>query len=234
MATHSSIHALRIPGTGEPGGLTSMGSHRVGHNWYDLAAAAKNENYEKKRERGWGFQTSPNSKSSSNWRRENKTTTTKMETKENKETQNNNDLTIRKRLRPLVLPQGLWIIFWAISFEQSYWCWSPCHAEKLKYRDTRVPGTRWVIMLSLNFPSNSTLEEYPNTHHTHPMAHPHSAFKSHSLRGFLECESSKHWSKHCLDSLLWPAINATLAFSAIHIQLINFTAYKRADSSLVW
>ena len=30
----------RIPGTGEPGGLPSMGSHRVGHNWSDLAAAA--------------------------------------------------------------------------------------------------------------------------------------------------------------------------------------------------
>ena len=33
----------RIPGTGEPGGLPSMGSHRVGHDWSDLAAAA------------WGF-----------------------------------------------------------------------------------------------------------------------------------------------------------------------------------
>ena len=32
--------AWRIPGTGEPGGLPSMGSHRVGHNWGDLAAAA--------------------------------------------------------------------------------------------------------------------------------------------------------------------------------------------------
>ena len=32
MATHSSILAWRIPGTGEPGGLTSMGSHRVGHD----------------------------------------------------------------------------------------------------------------------------------------------------------------------------------------------------------
>ena len=40
MATHSSVLALRIPGTGEPGGLPSMGSHRVGHNWSDLAAAA--------------------------------------------------------------------------------------------------------------------------------------------------------------------------------------------------
>ena len=40
MATHSSIPAWRIPGTGEPGGLPSMGSHRVGHDWSDLAAAA--------------------------------------------------------------------------------------------------------------------------------------------------------------------------------------------------
>ena len=40
MATHSSVLAWRIPGTGEPGGLLSTGSHRVGHNWSDLAAAA--------------------------------------------------------------------------------------------------------------------------------------------------------------------------------------------------
>jgi len=40
MATHSSVLAWRIPGTREPGGLPSMGSHRVGHNWSDLAAAA--------------------------------------------------------------------------------------------------------------------------------------------------------------------------------------------------
>ena len=40
MATHSSVLAWRIPGTGEPGGLPSMGLHRVGHNWSDLAAAA--------------------------------------------------------------------------------------------------------------------------------------------------------------------------------------------------
>ena len=39
MATHSSVLAWRIPGTGEPGGLLSMGSHRVGHDWSDLAAA---------------------------------------------------------------------------------------------------------------------------------------------------------------------------------------------------
>ena len=35
-----SVLAWRIPGTGEPGGLPSMGSHRVGHDWSDLAAAA--------------------------------------------------------------------------------------------------------------------------------------------------------------------------------------------------
>ena len=40
MATHSSVLAWRIPGTGEPGGLPSMGSHRVGHDWSDAAAAA--------------------------------------------------------------------------------------------------------------------------------------------------------------------------------------------------
>ena len=40
MATHSSVLAWRIPGTGEPGGLPSLGSHRVGYDWSDLAAAA--------------------------------------------------------------------------------------------------------------------------------------------------------------------------------------------------
>ena len=40
MATHSSVLAWRIPGTEEPGGLPSMGLHRVGHDWSDLAAAA--------------------------------------------------------------------------------------------------------------------------------------------------------------------------------------------------
>ena len=39
MATHSNILAWRIPGMAEPGGLPSMGSHRVGHDWSDLAAA---------------------------------------------------------------------------------------------------------------------------------------------------------------------------------------------------
>ena len=40
MAPHSSVLAWKIPGTGEPGGLLSMGSHRVGHDSCDLAAAA--------------------------------------------------------------------------------------------------------------------------------------------------------------------------------------------------
>ena len=40
MATHSSVLAWRIPGMGESGGLPSMGSHRVRHDWSDLAAAA--------------------------------------------------------------------------------------------------------------------------------------------------------------------------------------------------
>ena len=39
MATYSSVLAWRIPGTGEPGRLPSMGSHRVGHDWSDLAVA---------------------------------------------------------------------------------------------------------------------------------------------------------------------------------------------------
>ena len=40
MATYSSVLAWRIPGTGKPGGLPSLGSHRFGHDWTDLAAAA--------------------------------------------------------------------------------------------------------------------------------------------------------------------------------------------------
>ena len=40
MATHSSVLAWRIPGMGKAGGQLSMGSHRVGHSWSDLAAAA--------------------------------------------------------------------------------------------------------------------------------------------------------------------------------------------------
>ena len=44
MAIHSSVLAERIPRTGEPSGLPSMGSHRVGHDWSDLAAAAAETN----------------------------------------------------------------------------------------------------------------------------------------------------------------------------------------------
>ena len=40
LATHSSVLAWRIPGVAEPHGLPSMGSHRVRHDWSDLAAAA--------------------------------------------------------------------------------------------------------------------------------------------------------------------------------------------------
>ena len=48
MATHSSVLAWRIPGTGEPGGLPSVGLHRVGHDRSDLvAAAAKCQKQEK-------------------------------------------------------------------------------------------------------------------------------------------------------------------------------------------
>ena len=42
MATHSSVLAWRIPGTEEPGGLPSMGSHRVGHDRSDTATAVEN------------------------------------------------------------------------------------------------------------------------------------------------------------------------------------------------
>ena len=43
MATHSSVRAWRIPGMGEPGGLPSMGLHRVRHDRSDLAVAASRE-----------------------------------------------------------------------------------------------------------------------------------------------------------------------------------------------
>ena len=39
MATNSSVIAWRIPGMVEPGGPPSMGSHKVGHDWRDLAEA---------------------------------------------------------------------------------------------------------------------------------------------------------------------------------------------------
>ena len=38
MATHSNVLAWRIPEMGEPGGRPSVGSHRIGHDWSDLAA----------------------------------------------------------------------------------------------------------------------------------------------------------------------------------------------------
>ena len=41
MATHSSVLAWRIPGIGEPVGLPSMGSHRVGHDWSDLVVVVE-------------------------------------------------------------------------------------------------------------------------------------------------------------------------------------------------
>ena len=40
LATNSSVLAWRIPGTGEPGGLPSMGSHRVGHDWSDSSSSS--------------------------------------------------------------------------------------------------------------------------------------------------------------------------------------------------
>ena len=45
IATHSSVLACIIPGTGEPGGLLSLESHRVRHDWSDLAAAAWESQY---------------------------------------------------------------------------------------------------------------------------------------------------------------------------------------------
>ena len=48
MATHSSVLAWRIPGTGEPGGLPSLGSHRVGHDRSDLAAAESMKTFYKR------------------------------------------------------------------------------------------------------------------------------------------------------------------------------------------
>ena len=54
MATHSSVLAWRIPGMGEPGGLPSMESHKVGHDWSDLAAAAK-----KKKNYNFPYNTQP-------------------------------------------------------------------------------------------------------------------------------------------------------------------------------
>ena len=50
MATHSSVLAWRIPGTAEPGGLPSMGSHRVGHDSRDLAAYLTDNFYQENTE----------------------------------------------------------------------------------------------------------------------------------------------------------------------------------------
>ena len=46
MATHSSVLAWRIPGTEEPGGLPSMGLHRVTHDWSDLIIFKKRLSYD--------------------------------------------------------------------------------------------------------------------------------------------------------------------------------------------
>ena len=56
MVTHSGVLAWKIPGTEEPGGLPSLGSHRVGHDWSDLAAvaAARNKWWSQRGE--WGSQ----------------------------------------------------------------------------------------------------------------------------------------------------------------------------------
>ena len=51
MVTHSRVLAWRIPGTGEPGGLPSVGSHKVGHDWSNLAAAAAEDHLFKRN--GW-------------------------------------------------------------------------------------------------------------------------------------------------------------------------------------
>ena len=62
MATHSSVLAWRIPGMAEPGGVLSMGSHRVGLDWSDLAAASEHLlKWKKKKEESLGLQASKNS-----------------------------------------------------------------------------------------------------------------------------------------------------------------------------
>ena len=60
MATHSSVLAWRIPGMGEPGGLPSMGSHRVGHDWSDLATAAAWPDIQLISHSSWCFQKNQN------------------------------------------------------------------------------------------------------------------------------------------------------------------------------
>ena len=63
MAAHSSVLAWRIPGTGEPGGLPPLGSHRVGHDWGNLAAAAIQK---RKLKKTWLCQITANLVSSNN------------------------------------------------------------------------------------------------------------------------------------------------------------------------
>ena len=53
MASHSSVLAWSIPGMGEPDGLPSMGSHRVGHDWSDLATTAAAASRNNKIKSGW-------------------------------------------------------------------------------------------------------------------------------------------------------------------------------------
>ena len=54
MATHSSVLAWRIPGTGEPSGLLSMGLHKVGHDWSDLAAERLKHTHTHTHTHTWG------------------------------------------------------------------------------------------------------------------------------------------------------------------------------------
>ena len=53
MATHSSVLAWRIPGTGEPGGLPSLGSHRVGHDGSDSSSSSSSGTSEEFAEGLW-------------------------------------------------------------------------------------------------------------------------------------------------------------------------------------
>ena len=67
MATHSSVLAWRITRMGEPGGLLSMGSHRVGHDCSDLAAAAAKKKKTMITEHSFHF---PSNSWQSNWKRD--------------------------------------------------------------------------------------------------------------------------------------------------------------------